>query len=155
MYRTIIIAAVVAAVAFSHYFVYNHGYDKGEEAVHALWTKDKLQQTEQALIKQQQLQKEKQKSDERYVNEKRKAAVAAAAAQSELDRLRDVLADNNNREESGSASTIPGTHGRAGLEQELLGQCAATLVAMAAEADRLEAVVVGLQSYVNNVCLFK
>lgn len=149
MHRSIIIAVVVATVSFSHYFVYN----KGREAIQAKWDKDKLVQTEQALQKQQQLQIEKQKSDERYADEKRKAAVAVNAAKSELDRLRDALA--NRGEESASSCTVPGTNGRAGLEQELLGQCATTLVAMAAEADRLEAIIVGLQSYVKNVCLAK
>lgn len=155
MYRTIIVAVGLVAVLSSYYFVYSRGYNKGEEVVHALWTEDKLKQTEEALSKQQHLQQEKQKSDERYVNEKRKATIAAASAKSELDRLRDILANNDNRETSGGSCTITGTNGRARLEQELLGQCAATLVAMAAEADRLEAVVVGLQSYVKNVCLSK
>ena len=147
MYRSIIVAVILISVSFSHYFVYN----KGRETVQAKWDKDKLIQTEQALQKQQQLQIEKQKSDERYVNEKRKASIAAANAKSELDRLRDELA-NGAKDNIGSC-TVPGTNGRARLESELLGQCAASLVAMAQEADRLEAIIVGLQSYVNNVCL--
>lgn len=149
MYRSIIAAVIVIVVSFSYYFVYN----KGREAVQAEWNKDKLVQTEQALQKQQQLQIEKQKSDERYADEKRKATAAASAAKSELDRLRIELARRG--EESVSSCTGTGVNGGARLEQDLLGQCATTLVAMASEADRLEAIIVGLQSYVKNVCLVK
>lgn len=149
MYRSIIAIILIVVVSFSHYFVYN----KGQEVVQMKWDNEKLVQAEQALQKQQQLQAEKQKADERYANEKRKAAIAVSAAKSELDRLRDELASRG--EESVGASAIPRTNGATGLERELLGHCATTLVAMAAESDRLEAVVVGLQSYVTNVCLSK
>lgn len=149
MYKLIAAVVILIVVSFSHYFVYN----KGQEVVQMKWDNDKLVQTEQALQKQQQLQTEKQKADERYANEKRKAAVAMSAAKSELDRLRDELASRG--EEGVGASALPRTNGATGLERELLGHCATTLVAMAAEADRLEAVVVGLQSYVTNVCLSK
>lgn len=150
MYRSIAAIIVIVVVSFSHYFAYN----KGKEVVHNLWTKDKLEQTEAALAKQQHLQIEKQKAEEQYVKEKRKAAVAATNAKSELDRLRDELT-NRSREESVSSCTDTRVDAGAGLERELLGHCATTLVSMAAEADRLETVVVGLQSYVKNVCLAK
>ena len=154
------IAAIVVlfALSLSHYFVYN----KGQEAVQVLWDKEKLaiakaqaDAADEALKKQQMLQAEKQKVDQLYVQEKRKAAIAASGAQRELDRLRDTLTSDNATTSDNGSSTIPRTDGRARLEQELLGQCAATLVAMAAEADRLETVVVGLQSYVKNICLAK
>lgn len=156
--NTIITVVVLFALSFSHYFAYN----KGQEAVHDLWNKDKLVRVEaqatannEALKKLQTLQAEKQKVDQLYVQEKRKAAVAASSAQRELDRLRDTITSGNTTEGNTGSSTITRIDGRAGLEQELLGQCAATLVAMAAEADRLETVVVGLQSYVKNICLVK
>ena len=156
--KTIATIVILSALSFSHYFVYN----KGQEAVHSLWTKDRLARAEaeanaadEALKKLQTLQAEKQKVDQLYVQEKRKAAVAASSAQRELDRLRDTISSDNTTTSDNGSSTITRTDGRAGLEQELLGQCAATLVAMAAEADRLETVVVGLQSYVKNICLAK
>ncbi len=153
MYRLIAATILIVSVFFSYYFVYNTAFHKGEESVHSLWTKDKLQHSQQALLVQQQMQQEKQKSDERYANEKRKAAVAVSAAKSELDRLRDEL--TSRREESVGTSPNTRANGISGLERELLGQCATTLVSVAAEADRLEAVVVGLQSYITNVCLSK
>jgi hypothetical protein len=156
--KTIATIVILFALSFSHYFAYN----KGQEAVHSLWAKDKLARAEaeanaadEALKKLQTLQAEKQKVDQLYVQEKRKAAVAASSAQRELDRLRDTLTSGDTTTSDNGSSTITRTDGRAGLEQELLGQCAATLVAMAAEADRLETVIVGLQSYVKNICLAK
>jgi hypothetical protein len=156
--KAIAVFVVLSALSLSHYFVYN----KGQEAVQVQWDKEKLaiakaeaDAADKALVKLQTLQAEKQKVDQLYVQEKRKAAVAASSAQRELDRLRDTLTSDNTTESDNGSCTIPRTDGRARLEQELLGQCAATLVAMAAEADRLETVVVGLQSYVKNICLAK
>ena len=156
--KTIATVVVLFALSLSHYFVYN----KGQEVVHSLWTKDKLARAEseanaadEALKKLQALQAEKQKVEQLYVQEKRKAAVAASSAQRELNRLRDTLTSSNTTESDNGTSTVTRIDGGTRLEQELLGQCAATLVAMAAEADRLETVIVGLQSYVKNICLAK
>jgi hypothetical protein len=156
--KAIAVFVVLSALSLSHYFVYN----KGQDAVQVQWDKEKLavakaeaDAADKALQKLQTLQAEKQKVDQLYVQEKRKAAVAASSAQRELDRLRDTIASGDTTESDNGSSTVTRVDGRAGLEQELLGQCAATLVAMAAEADRLETVVVGLQSYVKNICLAK
>ena len=154
--KTIITIAVLFALSLTHYFA----YIKGQEYVHGLWTKDKLikakadtDAAEQAMIALQTLQAEKQKVDQLYVQEKRKAANAASNTQRELDRLRDTI--TSGAAENNSSSTISRTDGGTRLEQDLLGQCATTLVALAAEADRLETVIVGLQGYVRNVCLAK
>ena len=156
--KTIATIVILFALSFSHYFVYN----KGQEAVHVQWDKEKLviakvqaDAADEALKKLQMLQAEKQKVDQLYVQEKRKAAVAASNAQRELNRLRDTLTSSNTTESDNGASTVTRVNDRTGLEQELLGHCAATLVAVAAEADRLETVVVGLQSYIKNICLAK
>jgi len=156
--NTIVTAVVIFALSFSHYFAYN----KGQEHVHNLWNKDKLVKVEaqasltnESLKRLQTLQAEKQKVDQLYVQEKRKAAAAASNAQRELDRLRDTLTSGNTTKSDNGSVTLPRTDGGTRLEQELLGQCAATLVGMAAEADRLETIIVGLQSYVKNICLAK
>jgi hypothetical protein len=155
--KTFVIITALTVLSISHYFIYN----KGQDSVQALWTKDKLvkaeaeiKANEQYLIKIQQLQIENQKVDKQYAQEKRKATVAATGAQLELGRLRDQLASAADKDVDSSSATA-GTNGGARLEQELFGNCATTLVAMAAEADRLETVVVGLQSYVKNICLAK
>jgi len=157
--KTVATVVVLATLSISHYYVYN----KGVQVVNAEWTKDKLvvskanaDALEQALKKTEQLQVAKQKVDQQYVQEKRKAIASANGAQLELNRLRNELntATAVNENNNGS-STSTGVNGGTRLEQELLGHCAATLVGMAAEADRLETVIVGLQRYVTNVCLTK
>ena len=156
--KTLVIIVAALVLAVSHYFVYN----KGQDSVQALWTKDKLVKAEaeivanqQHLAKIKQLQIENQKVDKQYVQEKRKAAVAATSAQLELDRLRDELASTTSTGSKDVIGACPTAraYGGTGLEQQLLGHCAATLVGMAAEADRLETIIVGLQSYVKNICL--
>ncbi len=155
--KTVITIVVLFALSLSHYFVYN----KGQEYVHSLWTKDKLVKAtaeanaaNESLKKLKKLQAEKQKVDQLYVQEKRKAAAAASNAQLELDRLLNNINSSATNNTDGPISQ-PRVNGGARLEQELLGQCATSLVAMAAEADRLETIIVGLQSYVKNVCLVK
>jgi hypothetical protein len=149
---------ILVALSLSHYYVYN----KGQSFVQAKWDADKIvvamqyaADAEKALSKLTALQAAKQKVDVQYAQDKRKAVVAATSAQLELDRLRDTLASNNEATGADNASTIARANGASRLEQELLGNCATALVAMAAEADRLEATIVGLQSYINNVYLTK
>lgn len=156
MYWRITAALIVAALlAGTHW----KAYVSGKKTVQAEWNLDIQQRTEQALAAEQaarnqehQLVAAKQKAEEAYVNEKRKAARAAAGAQSELDRLRDAI---NDRGDSSCADPAakPRANGITRLEQELLGQCAGALTELAAEADRLEAIVVGLQAYIRGTVL--
>jgi hypothetical protein len=112
-----------------------------------------LQQAEQAArSREHDLLAARQKAEERYELEKRKAAVAGSRARSELDGLRNELYAIPAPSPKDPAPAIRADD-RATLERELLGSCAKTLVGMAAEADRLAAVVVGLQTYVKNVCV--
>ncbi len=146
--------ALVAALAFSHMFAYR----TGRAVVRAQWDKDIAVRTQAALAAEQAARHREQdlviarnRSEERYAQEKRKAASSASSANSELGRLRDQLAARNSASPQDSAANAR-ANGAAGLERELLGHCAAALVGLAAEADRLEATVVGLQSYVKDVC---
>lgn len=127
-------------------------YISGQQAVRAQYVAAQLQAEKAARLREQQLIEEKQKAEAVYVDQKRKAAVAVSGARTELERLRDALAT---RSPSEPATASPRAADRAGLEQHLLGQCASALVGMAAEADRLETLVVGLQGYIKNVCLEK
>lgn len=156
MYWRITAALIVAALlAGTHW----KAYVSGKKTVQAEWNEDIQKRTTQALEaeraarnQEQQLLAAKQKAEEAYVDQKRKAAVAAAGAKSELDRLRDAI---NDRGDSSCADPAakPRANGVARLEQELLGQCAGALLEMANTADRLETVIVGLQGYVKDVCL--
>lgn len=109
--------------------------------------------SEAARVREQELAQARQKVEVEYAQHKKRAAVAAAGAQSELGRLRDELAAPTAGAAGSDTRPTERADGAAGLERELLGQCATALVAVAAEADRLEAVVVGLQGYVREVCL--
>lgn len=139
----VIIAIVMAATHWKAYVV-------GKNNVRQQWQQETLKAEQAAREKEQQLVVAKDKAEKKYVDEKRKAAVAASSASAELNRLRSAIAAD--KDNSGTAA-VTGIDGGAKLERELLGHCAASLVQLAAEADRLETVIVGLQGYVNNVCL--
>lgn len=112
-----------------------------------------LQAAEQgAREREQALNQARQKAEERYVEEKRLAAVAAGRARAELDGLRDTLYTLD--APAAGKGTTPACRVDAGaIERQLLGQCATALVGVAGEADRLAAQVLGLQGYVREVCL--
>lgn len=113
-----------------------------------------LQKAEELARKREQsLSVYRQQAEEKYVQEKTRAAAAASRARNELDGLRNELyALGPSSARKGPAATGR-ADGPARLEGELLGQCATALVGVAAEADRLAASVVGLQAYVKNVCV--
>lgn len=110
--------------------------------------------TEAARAQEQALSAAKQKAEEAYALEKRKAAVAARNARSELDGLRNELyaIPVQNRSSDTNTTATPRVNG-ATIERQLLGECATALVEVAANADRLATQVLGLQSYVANVCV--
>lgn len=113
-----------------------------------------LQKAEQAARdREQTLSVFRQQAEERYVQEKTRAAAAASRARTELDGLRDALYASRPGSTGQDPTAACRTDGGARHEGELLGQCASALVGMAAEADRLAAVVLGLQGYVKGVCL--
>ena len=145
-----IAAAVLAAVGTWQVQGWRYtGQINQIQKVHA----EQLQKAEQAARQREQsLSVFRQQAEERYVQEKTKAAAAASRARSELDGLRDELYAARTVPGQ-SACTAGGADARARLEGELLGQCASALVGMAAEADRLAAIVVGLQGYVKGVCM--
>ena len=146
MYRTVIVVIIAIVLAASHW----KAYVVGKTTVMSQWQQATLKAEQAAREKEQQLVAAKDKAEKKYVDEKRKAAVAASSASAELNRLRRVLATD--KDNSGT-TTCSGVDGGTRLERDLLGYCATSLVQLAAEADRLETIIVGLQGYVNNVCL--
>jgi hypothetical protein len=149
----LVLAVVLAGTSW-------RAYVAGQEDVRVQWDQDKaerialaLQAEQRARTREQELVAARQQAEDQYVQLKKRAAAAAAGAQSELGRLRDELARPDGDPSGGDSGAAQRADGGARLERELLGQCAEALVGMAAEADRLEAVVVGLQGYVKQVCM--
>lgn len=153
--RVWVAAALVAILAGTHFTAYRGG----KSAVRSAWDKEKAELTAKALAaeqavrqKEQALVAQRQQAEKRYVEEKRKAATAALAAESALDGLRNELAARDRDLASADSAASSRADGGARLERELLGSCATALTELAAEADRLEARIVGLQAYVKQVC---
>lgn len=150
------VAAVLIVVLGATHFT---AYRSGRAHVRAAWDKERAElaakavEAEQAARKKEQaLLAQRQQAEKRYVDEKRKAATAALAAESALDGLRNTLAERDRELATADSATSARVNGGARLERDLLGSCATALVGLAEEADRLEARIVGLQSYVKQVC---
>lgn len=148
--------AMVAVLGATHFTAYR----TGRAHVRALWDKERAELTAKALEAEQAARKkekalatQRQEVEKRYVDEKRKAAAAAAASQSALDGLRNELATAPSGQACRDTAAAERAAGGARLERELLGACASALTDLAAEADRLEARIVGLHQYVKQVCL--
>jgi hypothetical protein len=101
-----------------------------------------------ARAKEQELNAERQKTEVRYAQLRRKAASDAAGASGELERLRSALAGA-----AGSGQNTPATRGADGDPRNaIIGECAAAATTLAQHADGLAAQLLGLQDYVRNVC---
>lgn len=153
MYAQLIIAAIVAAVAFTTGWTTNgwrlSAQIENIEAEHAtaLAAAESAARTrEQALVAA------KQKAEEAHEVNKKQSQRAIAGARSELGRLRDLLATRAASQAAADPATSTGTDGAACTERELLGEGAGHLADLAAEADRLSTTVTGLQGYIYAVC---
>ena len=156
MMHTHVAAAIVSAAfaAWGTWQVQAWRYDSKIAVMQQAHAKS-LQAAEQvARDREQTLNQARQKAEELYVKEKRRAAVAAGRARNELDGLRDTLyaigAPAVGQDPAAACRVDAGT-----IERQLLGQCATALVGMAGEADRLATQVLGLQGYVSEVCQAK
>lgn len=109
------------------------------------------QVTEEARQKEHTLNEARQKAEETYATEKRKAAAAARNTRAELDGLRNELYALP-APGPGQNPATPSRVNASSIERQLLGECAAALVEVAADADFLAAQLIGLQTYAKNVC---
>ena len=148
---------VWAALALAVVLGITHGmaYRTGRALVRADWDKDIAARTVQALaaeqaarVKEQELQANNAKVSANY--EKQKASNRRLAVSLD-DSVRQLQAAIGGAASPNTATT-PGANGTGGLERELLGSCSKSLAELAQTADRLEGKVVGLQSYVAEVC---
>ena len=88
------------------------------------------------------------KAADRYAQQINKARTDARGALSELDRLRDVITAPRTAAEGAAAAAGTDDASRARI---VVGQCAATLQALAATADQCEARLIGLQDWAKAV----
>ena len=143
--RLVITAVVLVVLAGTHW----KAYLNGKKAVRAEYQAKELAAEKAAREREQELIAERQKLEDRYVQDKRKADAAAAGARAELGRLRDQLAA---RGAAAATTAAPIRVDGGSPEAQLLGACASALVGVAEDADRLAAQVIGLQAYVRGVC---
>ena len=141
--RIAAVAALLVALAGGGWWCYS----QGKKTVMAEWTAERLATSENARLREQAAQRTNERIDHEFQTQK---ARLVADKRITDDRLREFAAINQPDNTTGASS---GNHGAGGLERELLGNCAEALTSMGQTADRLEAKIVGLQSYVTKVCL--
>lgn len=144
-WRVVFAVLIAVTLATSHWKV----YIAGKNAVLVKVQADAMANEQAARAREQQLIAAKHKAEENHAAFKRRTQRAVAGAQSELDRLRDVLTA---RQATADAAHSARTDAAATTERQLFGQCAETLAGVAQQADQLAAQVIGLQGYVSAVC---
>ena len=138
--------AIVLAVFFAGTNLAS--YRAGKANVRAAWTAATLASNEATRQREKALSIANQGVDrDLQIDKARRAAADRATANS----LRDFQTALAAKPDDSIAPS--GAIGTGGLERELLGQCANALASLASTADRLENKVVGLQGYVQGVCL--
>lgn len=150
--------ACVAILAGAIWFAYHWAYSNGARDVQIKFDAYKTEQVQMAQqqeaanrLKEQGFQTSLENLTNAYIKEHSAHLAAAASANSMLDSFNAAL--GSKAAPDSPAARVP--DGGAGPEQELLGNCASTLVRLAAEADRLEEVIVGLQTYIKDIVLRK
>jgi hypothetical protein len=160
--RVAVVVIVAVVVTATHWRVYQAGVSHTE----ALWNIERAHLAERARSAEAdarsaelEMLQAKHEAEKRYEEIRKRHASDAAGARSELERLRRSLAAPTVTARRDPAPTdspaLPAADGGPGIESQLLGQCAEALVGMASIADGLAAKVVGLQTYVTNVCQAK
>ena len=147
--RLAVAAAIALALAASHW----KAYRTGQDAITAEWDKDIAQRTaaaleasEKARKVEQELSAKVRKVSDDFQNQKRATQHVAAAVAVGMRELETALTAP--AVASSGAVASAGNHGTGGTERELLGSCAATLVGLGQEADRMALKIVTLQEYI-------
>ena len=143
------VAALLVVLAGAAWKLRHGGLVAGRAEVQAEWNAAALVASENARLREQAAQKSNERVDREYQTAKTRLAADKRATDDSLRDFQAAIKPDN------PTSTSIGAHGTGGLERELLGSCATHFAELGITADRLEAKVVGLQSYINNVCLAK
>ena len=132
-------------------------YRAGRAAVRIQWDADIAARTAQALeaeksarAREQALTRRNADVDAKYQAAKKQSVASAAALSDALRMLNDAIADTGKTPDPATTSRA---NGGAGPVEHLLGECAARYSQMGQVADLLETRIVGLQSYIKQVCL--
>ena len=144
--------ALVAALTFTHVFVYK----SGRSAVRIEWDKERAVQMDDALAASETfLQKEKAlnasnlKDTNDYIAHKKISAAAAVVSAGRLSELQAAV----DSAASASAGAVSGDHGDP--RSSIITQCAGTVVILDEAVKRLANQTSALQEFTRGVCLNK
>jgi Bacteriophage Rz lysis protein len=132
-------------------------YKVGENSIQVKFDMYRNQQIQAAQqqesanrLKEQGMQKSLENLTNAYIKNQKANSASAAAAGNSLRDLQTAIDRPTPRDTCAPSSTNGAT---SRPEPQLLGSCAAALVRLAEEADRLEEQVIGLQAYIKEVVL--
>lgn len=141
----VVLAVIVGA---SMYFGYRQASDRCAARI-SLYEKSAREASEAARLREQELLDEVESVKDQYMRQVEVDRRAARGARTELKRLRDAIAARERA--AGEAAAAAGRTDDAATERALLGSCAAELVDVAREADRIATRLGGLQNYVRTI----
>lgn len=147
--------ACIAIVAGAIWFAYHWAYSNGARDVQIKFDAYKTEQVQMAQqqeaanrLKEQGFQTSVENISNAYIKEHSAHLASVASANSMLDSFNASLGSAATKDSPTPASPNGTT---AGLDTQLLGNCAGALVRLAEAADGLEEQVVGLQAYVSAI----
>lgn len=141
----VVLAVIVGA---SMYFGYRTASDRCAARI-GQYEQAAREASEAARAREQELHDEVESVKRQYMQQVESDRRAGAGARAELKRLRDALAARERAAAEGGAAA--GRADDAAAERAILGSCAAELVDVAREADRIAARLGGLQNYVRKI----
>lgn len=147
------LAAAAALTAGAWWAVHAHAtkhYERGRAEVQAAWDAERIAAEHAARQQEQIYATNARTAADTYAANLARARRGADVVRDERDRLLVAVAGSGGASGPAGAATPGGTDGTAQL-RNVLGECVRTLQALAADADRLEARVVGLQDYVRAI----
>lgn len=139
------LAFTIALAAFG-WKMKHTGIVEGKAEIQALWDADTMQVLADDAKNLNERIKSNAKVDQKHQSEKAQLQARANDADATLNSLRDTI---NTAPSNDTTTACRVDVGR--TERELFGQCAAALVTVAKEADRVESKLNALQDYVSTV----
>lgn len=141
----VVLAVIVGA---SMYFGYRQASDRCAARI-GQYEQAAREASEAARLREQELLDEVESVKDQYMRQVEVDRRAARGARAELKRLRDALATRERA--AGEAAAATGRVDEAATERAVFDACAAELVDMAREADRIATRLSGLQGYVRKI----